>query len=184
MPEAWAGQHEQGAERQGAERRTTRHRPARLVETLVRATMTGATEQERNAVALAERLAIGAWAAFDVDPEMNGPLRMMVAAEAAERLAERRRSFEEQLVRTLLHGLWPEWQAHDASAAMLAASLVPAAVELAWLLTPDETEAAPNPPDAVARAREHAPADDAIWDALAAAAQSHTLERRMDEQAA
>ena len=119
--------------------------------------------------------------------EATTPLRMLVAATAADRLAEPRDSIDDQrTAMMLLDGLRDEWREREAAAAALCARLVPAAIALAWLQAPPPVGAGVPLDEALRRLRREPPPDatDQIIEALEAAAGREALDRRAGGRAA
>ena len=162
-------------------------RPNRVVEVLVRAVTVGASEGERSALALAQRYAVSSALDLGLSMEATTPLRMLVAATAADRLAEPRDSIDDQrTAMMLLDGLRDEWREREAAAAALCARLVPAAIALAWLQAPPPVGAGVPLDEALRRLRREPPPDatDQIIEALEAAAGREALDRRAGGRAA
>ena len=113
--------------------RKWRARSSRVVETLVRAAAAGASDAEREALALAERYAAAVAHGRGASPEAVGLLRMLVASIAAERLASPKSGLDRETAMLLITGLRAEWPRREPEDAALGAELAPAAVELAWL---------------------------------------------------
>jgi hypothetical protein len=160
-------------------------RPNRVVEVLVRAATAGASQGERAALALAQRYAVATALDLGVSMEATTPLRMLVAATAAGRLAEPRDSIDQKTAMMLLDGLRDEWRDRDPATAALCEQLVPAAITLAWLQAPPVGAGMPLD-EALKRLRREPPPDatDQIIGALEAAAGRETVDRRADGRAA
>ena len=113
--------------------RKWRARSSRVVETLVRAAAAGASDAEREALALAERYAVAVAHGRGASPEAAGPLRMLVASIAVERLASPKSGLDRETAMLLITGLRAEWPRREPEDAAVGAELALAAVELAWL---------------------------------------------------
>lgn len=108
-------------------------RPDRVVETLVRAACTSASAAEREAIALAQRYAVGAAMRLGVPAHDAELLRMLVARQAAPGLADARHSQDGLLAARLLDGLSADWSVRAPESAAVGQFVVTAAVDLAWL---------------------------------------------------
>ena len=121
------------ADAERSHHRKWRARSSRVVETLVRAAAAGASDAERGALALAERYAVAVAHGRGASAEALGPLRMLVASIAAERLASPKSGFDRATAMLLFAGLRAEWPQREPEDAAVGAELALAAVELAWL---------------------------------------------------
>jgi diguanylate cyclase (GGDEF)-like protein len=158
-------------------------RANRVVEALVGAATAGASQGELAALALAERLALAAALQLGVPAEATPPLRILVAAIAAQRLSEPRESMDQSTALMLVDGLHREWASRAPRHAAVGLALVPAAVTLAWELVEPPVGSGASLDAAVRRLRERPPdgsTPEAI-EALVAMARSDALERRGDE---
>ncbi len=161
-------------------------RPNRVVEVLVHAATVGASEGERAALAVAQRYAVSSALDLGMSMEATTPLRMLVAATAAGRLADPSDSIDQSTAMMLLDGLRDEWRDRDAATAALCAQLVPASVTLAWLQAPSPVGAGMPLDEALKRLRRQPPPDatDQIIGALEAAAGREAVDRRAGGRAA
>ncbi|RLT44507.1 MAG: diguanylate cyclase [Chloroflexi bacterium] len=108
-------------------------RPDRVVETVIRAVSASASLHERDAVALAQRYAVGTAIRLGVPPHDAELLRMLVARHAAPGLADARPGLDGILAARMLDGLATDWMSRDAESAAIGQMVVTAALDLAWL---------------------------------------------------
>ena len=162
---------------------TKQRRPDRVVESLVRSALTGARDDERQAAALAERYALGVAKRRGATPEALPPLRMLVAAAAADRVAGPGAGVDREMSLLLLRGLRAEWRA--GGDAELAEVLAPAVVELAWLQLDRPIGQSLSVEEALVRVRALRPdLEVTLFEELAGVARSGEVERRQPVEAA
>ena len=155
-------------------------RESRVVESLVRAALAGATESEREAVALAQRYATAMMLERNTAPSTIPVLRLLAAASAAPRVAGPLQTLERQTALLLLDGLQDAWDARSTDDAAFARRLLPASVEVAWLLQPVPAGEGLELPAALQRVRERGigPLDEAELAELERVARSSGAMRR------
>lgn len=124
----------------------------RIVDALIRAATAGATREEREALALAQRYARALGVACGLRAERFIPLQLLVAASAAARLREPRAGGDRDAVLLVLAGLRTDWLAQDSDARSLDIdALLPQVLDLAWLHAQPPTGSGLPLPDALAR---------------------------------
>ena len=170
----------------GGVTRSLRGRPNRVVEAVLRALTSGATDREREAVSLAERYATTAALRRGVPSDTTPLLRMLVARSAAGRLSAAPTGRDRQLAYRIVDGLHAQWTQDAPEAGGDATALAGAAVELAWLQLPPPSGEAASLTTALRRLREAraGDVDAALLDELEAAAKSQAFERRRAAEAA
>lgn len=160
-------------------------RPNRVVETVLRATTAGASESERAALAAAERYAVAVAPRLGLPGEALPPLRMLVAAAAAERLTDPRRNVDQGTALALVSGLQVEWSERAPDEGATAQQLAALVIELAWLQVAQPAGSGLGLDEALAQLRSRVGDDSAHFvEAIAEAASQGAGERRHGGQAA
>lgn len=165
---------EHGAERASASART---RSGRLVESMARALLAGATPEERAATSLAQHWVIATGTRIDQRPGVLTQNRLLVPLACADRIESPQRHSDSRLAAHFVERLRGEWEAIEPGRFWVR-SLIPMAVSAAWerkFLGTSAEELATRV-EARAEASAGTPAE-APWRALAAAIHEESSER-------
>ncbi|MEE8338404.1 MAG: diguanylate cyclase [Dehalococcoidia bacterium] len=121
-----------GAEGAPASSIATRGNTA-AIDALLDAARTGATELERDALLVAERLALGAAVRLEMHPNAVVALRLLVAGQASPRIADTRTKRIRQGASMMVDGFNEEWRLAAPQSYEVGKPIATAAIELAWL---------------------------------------------------
>ncbi len=136
-----------------AQPRMMRRRETRLIELILRAVSDGASEQERAAISLAERYALGVAERLRFPDEAVLALRMIVNAEGSQRLNSPRTYLDQHAGLIMRQGVIAEWRERDEAAARRVLPTIPVFVELAWLQIAEPEGPGLTAEQAIARVR-------------------------------
>jgi diguanylate cyclase (GGDEF)-like protein len=112
--------------------RTLRRRGNRVMDLLIRSAVDGASGPERIALALGQRYAVAVAIGRGLPMDTTDSLRMLVAAEAAHHVEAPLEYADQATALMLLDGLKVQWEEQVGAGRLELASLLPAAVRLAW----------------------------------------------------
>ena len=104
------------------------------IDALLDAARTGATEPERDALLVAERLALGAAVRLEMDPNAVVALRLLVAGQASPRIADPRTKRIREGAAMMVDGFNEEWRQAAPQSYEVGMPIATAAIELAWLI--------------------------------------------------
>lgn len=104
------------------------------IDALLDAARTGATEPERDALLVAERLALGAAVRLEMDPNAVVALRLLLAGQASPRIADARTKRIRQGASMMVDGFNEEWRLAAPQSYEVGKPIATAAIELAWLI--------------------------------------------------
>lgn len=124
------------------------------IDALLDAARTGATEEEREAAVVAERLALGAAMRLDMHPDAVVSLRLLVAGQASTRIADTRTERIRQGAAIMVEGFNEEWRLAAPQSYEVGQPIASAAIELAWLIAPAPLGSALSIDDAAAMLRD------------------------------
>ncbi|MGE3961440.1 MAG: diguanylate cyclase [Dehalococcoidia bacterium] len=145
--------------------RALRSRGTRLSDTLIRALAAGASSDELNALALAQRWAGTIAGRTDLPPDSLPELRLVIAAEASSRFRAPKGDRDQVLARHLVQQVSEDWASLASPEREHLDLLSKALVEIAWLRLPRPLGAGYTADEALARAAERftGSLDDSMW---------------------
>lgn len=120
----------------GEEPRTLRGREMRLAESLLRALTAGASVDELAAISTANRWLGSILLRVGTPPEVVPQLRLLVASRASKRLASPRRDGDQTLAHYLVGRIYQDWKALDNGGSETVRLLIPAMLDIAWMMLP------------------------------------------------
>ncbi|MGE3857132.1 MAG: diguanylate cyclase [Dehalococcoidia bacterium] len=135
----FSGGHRTRLARDHAEDSPTRsipQRDTRLVETMIRTAIDGATNDERSAISVAQRWVVGVVSHMEGGVDAAPWARMVVAHEGLAHVMHLRRGKDQELARFALASVRTEWSTRTDEAASATLTLAPIAVRLAQLSLP------------------------------------------------
>jgi diguanylate cyclase (GGDEF)-like protein len=135
----FSGGHRTRLARDHAQDSPTRSIPQRdthLVETMIRTALDGATNDERSAIAVAQRWVVGVIAHMEGGAEAAPWVRMVVAQEAIAAVSHLRRGNDQEMARFFLERVRGDWGGRSDGVAQGAIVLAPTALQLARLSFP------------------------------------------------
>jgi hypothetical protein len=114
-----------------------RGRSMRLADSLVRTLTAGATVDELAALSAANRWLGSIMLRLDAPPEVIPQLRLVVASQAARRLSSPRQDRDQALAHYLVGRIYNDWkQMPENGGAETVTILVPAILDIAWMMLP------------------------------------------------
>lgn len=116
--------------------RTLRGREVRLAETVFHALTAGATVEEMAAISTATRWLGAVLLRFGTPPEVVPQLRLLVASDASRRLATPTANQDQSLAHYLVGRIYRDWKAMAGDAAETVTMLIPALLDIAWMMLP------------------------------------------------
>ncbi|MCK9485163.1 MAG: diguanylate cyclase [Dehalococcoidia bacterium] len=116
--------------------RSLRGREVRLAETLFHALTSGATVEEMSAISTAARWLGAVILRAGTPPEVLPQLRLLVASRASRRLAAPSTNQDQSLAHYLVGRIYRDWKSINLEASETVTLLIPAMLDIAWMMLP------------------------------------------------
>jgi diguanylate cyclase (GGDEF)-like protein len=161
-------------------------RSTRIMETMTRAALSGASSAELAASALAQRWGSAVVLRLGYPAEIAGPVRLLTALEASSRLASPRNDRDRSTARYFLGRLRADWlSSADHNALNAVGVLVPSLVSVAWVTMPRPEGEGLSASEAFARVSERYRIDtsDPAWRLFSEILMADESERRQTRAA-